>query len=41
MGMVLTGDVRQYNRKTFQFNLYKNYYNDPDRLVEEVYMKED
>ena len=29
LNMVLVGDVRQQNRKTFQFHQYRNYYNDP------------
>ena len=38
--MVMASDVREVNRQTFQFHLYKNYYSAPERLVEEVYMAE-
>jgi CTD small phosphatase-like protein 2 len=41
MNMVTSQDVRQHNRQTFQFHLYRNYYSDPERLVEEIYMKEE
>ncbi len=39
--MVMTKDVRTINRKTFQLHNYRNYYGEPERLVEELYMREE
>jgi hypothetical protein len=39
--MVLLKDVRVLNRKTFQLHMYRNYYSEPERLVEELYMSEE
>lgn len=40
-GMLLVNDVRTLNRKTFQLHKYRSYYNRAERLVEELYMKEE
>jgi CTD small phosphatase-like protein 2 len=34
-------DVRSANRKTFGLHKYRNYYGEPERLVEELYMNEE
>lgn len=39
--MVLAKDVRTVNRKTFQLHNYRNYYGEPERLVEELYIREE
>jgi CTD small phosphatase-like protein 2 len=36
--MMLVKDVRTVNRKTFKLYLYKNYYYELDKLVEELYL---
>jgi len=40
-GMILLKDVRELNRKTFQLHRYLTYSNDPDRLVDELYIQEE
>ncbi len=34
-------DVRQLNRKTFGLHKYRQYYTEPERLVEELYINEE
>jgi len=41
LNMVMASDVRQINRQTFQFHQYRNYYSNPERLVEEIYILEE
>ena len=38
---LMVADVRAVNRKTFALHKYRNYYSEPERLVEELYMKEE
>lgn len=33
LNLVMVKDVRTYNRETFQFHQYRNYYSSPERLV--------
>jgi CTD small phosphatase-like protein 2 len=40
-GMVMVKDVRTLNKKIFQLHLYRNYYSEPERLVEELYIREE
>ena len=37
----MVADVRTVNRKTFALHKYRNYYSEPERLVEELYMNEE
>ena len=36
--MVLHDDVRKINRNTFKFHEYPQYYEDPEKLVEDLYV---
>lgn len=38
--MVMVDDVRDVNRKTFALDRYRDYYNEPERMVEELYINE-
>lgn len=39
--MLLVDDVRTINRKTFQLHKYRHYYNDAEKLVNELYTVQD
>jgi len=41
LGLVLAKDIRLVNRKTFQLHRYRNYYDEPEQLVEELYLEEE
>ena len=38
--MLLLKDMRSANRRTFKLHLYKNYFYDLEKLVDELYMTE-
>ena len=38
MKMLLCSDMREVNEKTFHLSSYRNYYNRPEKLVEDLYI---
>jgi hypothetical protein len=40
MKLLLVKDVREANSKIFKLGQYKHYYNQPEKLVEELYLNQ-